>query len=229
MRGPESLPRRASKGLLCAFACLSLGAVSHLAAGGRLPGPGGLGLVFAALTVVGTALFGGRRRRFEVTTLALGAIQFGLHLAFHRLSMSHGSHSPAMSGMSGMAGMSDMAGMTAGGTEQHTMTGHAPGSHMGMDMAVMGHAGSGHAMTAGMTLAHAAATLGTALCVIHGERILRRLAALVLPRLPSAERPSLPVPSRRRPLPPPAPAVLHTAVLFTRCRPRRGPPPVMPA
>ncbi|MFI1172802.1 hypothetical protein [Streptomyces melanogenes] len=222
MHGPDSWLRRASKGLLCASVCLLLGAVSHVAAGGRLPGPGGLGLVFAALTVVGTVLFGGRRRRFDVTTLALGATQFGLHLAFHHLSMSDGSHSPAMTAMPGSA------------AEHHAMPSHAPGAHAGMgmagmDMSGMAHAGSGHAMTAGMTLAHAVATLGTALCVIYGERILRRLAALVLPRLRFAAPPSLPVPPKRQLPPPYAPGHVRLGVLFTRCRPRRGPPPVMPA
>lgn len=218
VHGPDSWLRRASKGLLCASVCLLLGAVSHVAAGGRLPGPGGLALVFAALTLVGTVLFGGRRRRFDVTTLALGATQFGLHLAFHHLSMSDGGPSPAM---------------PVGSTGQHVMTGHTPGAHAGMDMAAMAHSGPGHAMTAGMTsgmtLAHAVATLGTALCVVYGERILRRLAALVLPRLPWAAPSSLPVPSKRQLPPPDATAPVRLGVLFTRCRPRRGPPLVMAA
>ncbi|WP_306822774.1 hypothetical protein [Streptomyces sp. TLI_146] len=220
MHGPDSWLRRASKGLLCASVCLLLGAVGHVAAGGRLPGPGGLGLVFAALTVVGTVLFGGRRRRFDVTTLALGATQFGLHLAFHHLSMPDGSPSPAMTAMPAMPGSA---------SQQHAMPGHAPGAHVGMDMAGMAHAGSGHVMTAGMTLAHAVATLGTALCVIYGERMLRRLAALVLPRLRFATPPSLPVPPKRQLPPPPATGHVRLGVLFTRCRPRRGPPPVIPA
>ncbi|MFI1100774.1 hypothetical protein [Streptomyces melanogenes] len=220
MHGPDSWLRRASKGLLCASVCLLLGAVSHVAAGGRLPGPSGLGLVFAALTVVGTVLFGGRRRRFDVTTLALGVTQFGLHLAFHHLSMPNGSPSPAMTAMTAMPGRAG---------KQHAMAGQAPGAHAGMDMAGMAHAGSGHVMTPGMTLAHAVATLGTALCVIHGERILRRLATLVLPRLRFAAPPSLPVPSQRQLPPPPATDHVRLGVLFTRCRPRRGPPPVIPA
>ncbi|MER6202475.1 hypothetical protein ABT234_34535 [Streptomyces sp. NPDC001586] len=150
MRGPDRWLRRTSRGLLCASACLSLGAAGHIAAGGRLPGAGDLALVFAGLTVLGTLLFGGRRRRFDVTTLVLGATQFVLHLAFHRLSMPGGSPLPAMASMSdGMGG-------------RQAMAGHAPpGAHEAMSAAAMTHPGSGHAMTTTMTLAHALATFGT--------------------------------------------------------------------
>ncbi len=53
MRAPGSWPTRAAGGLLCGAACLILGAVSHAAVGGRLPGAGVLGLLFAALAVQG--------------------------------------------------------------------------------------------------------------------------------------------------------------------------------
>ncbi|MCJ1676225.1 hypothetical protein MTF65_02385 [Streptomyces sp. APSN-46.1] len=84
--------------------------------------------------------------------------------------------------------------MPTGGIGHHTMAAHAPGTHAGMDATDMAPAGPGHAMTATMTLAHALATLGTALCVVYGERILRRLAALVLPRSPLAALTPLPLP-----------------------------------
>ncbi|WP_260610357.1 hypothetical protein [Streptomyces sp. WAC06614] len=173
--------------------------------------------MFAGLAVLGTVLFGGRRRHFDVTTLVLGATQFALHLAFHHLSMPDGSPSPAV------------AAMHARMTDHHSMAGHASGAHAGMNMAVMADAGSGHAMTAGMTLAHALATVGTALCLVYGERILRRLAALVLPRFRFAAPSSVPVPTERRLPPPPSPGHVRLGVLLARSRPRRGPPLVIPA
>ncbi|XQE78628.1 hypothetical protein ACN24L_06940 [Streptomyces microflavus] len=160
--------------------------MSHVVAGGRLPGAGVLALLFLALSVEGALLFGGRRRRFDVVTLVLGSTQFALHGAFHFLSAAPGG--------------AQRSGMPAG--HEHPVAGHS----------------GGHVMDAGMTLAHGAATLGTALCVIHGERVLRRLAALVVPASPSGPcRRSLPSPAApgaaggraervrgARPLPPPA-------------------------
>ncbi|MFD4869801.1 hypothetical protein [Streptomyces sp. NPDC058412] len=218
MRGPDRWLRRTSRGLLCACACLSLGAAGHIAAGGRLPGAGDLALVFAGLTVLGTLLFGGRRRRFDVTTLVLGATQFVLHLAFHRLSMPGGSPLPAMASVSdGMGG-------------RQAMADHAPpGAHEAMSAAAMTHPGSGHAMTTTMTLAHALATFGTVLCVVYGERVLRRLGSLLRPRLRLRRAAPLPVPAERRLPLPDAPLHVRPDVLLTRCRPRRGPPPVMSA
>ncbi|XQE89686.1 hypothetical protein ACN24M_34655 [Streptomyces microflavus] len=143
--------------------------MSHVVAGGRLPGAGVLALLFLALSVEGALLFGGRRRRFDVVTLVLGSTQFALHGAFHFLSAAPGG--------------AQRSGMPAG--HEHPVAGHS----------------GGHVMDAGMTLAHGAATLGTALCVIHGERVLRRLAALVVPASPSGpcrRSPAFPGCARRR-------------------------------
>nr|WP_240925297.1 hypothetical protein [Streptomyces sp. 196(2019)] len=200
MRAPGSWPTRAARGLLCGAACLILGAVSHVAAGGRLPGAGVLGLLFAALTVQGALLFGGRRRRFDVVTLVLGGTQFALHQAFHVLSSPGGAHRPA------------------------TASGHGHGPEHGRHMAGSPDAGDGHVMDAGMTLAHAAATLGAALCAIHGERVLRRLAALFLPRLALRPVPS-PLPGLHRSRPaPPGVVPMRFGALLARSRHRRGPP-----
>ncbi|MFJ1592398.1 hypothetical protein ACIOD0_19435 [Kitasatospora albolonga] len=167
-----------------------------------------LALLFLALTVQGILLFGGPRRlRFDVVTLVLGGTQFGLHGAFHFLpAPGPASAAPA-------------------GHRHHHGAGPSGGHGHGTDAGaghVMG-AGGGHVMDAGMTLAHAAATLGTALCVIHGERVLRRLAALLLPRLALRRAPSLPCLPRSRP----APAVvvrIRFGALLARSRHRRGPP-----
>lgn len=196
MRAPGGWPTRAARGLLCGAACLILGAVSHVAAGGRLPGAGVLGLLFVALAVQGALLFGGRRRRFDIVTLVLGGTQFALHHAFHSLSTPGGAHHPAAA------------------------SGHGHGHHL----AGPSGTGGGHAMDAEMSLAHAAATLGTALCVIHGERVLRRLATLLLPRPGLRQGPSpLPCLPRSRPAPPGVVRIRFGALL-ARSRHRRGPP-----
>ncbi|MFE2293193.1 hypothetical protein [Streptomyces sp. NPDC059452] len=162
-----------------------------------------LALLFLALTVQGTLLFGGRRRlRFDVVTLVLGGTQFGLHGAFHFLA-APGPMTTAPAGH----GHHHMAGPSGGhGTE----------------------AGAGHVMDAGMTLAHAAATLGTALCVMYGERVLRRLAALVAPPLVLRTVPSLPCLPRLRPVPPVVVRIRFGALLARSCQ-RRGPPPAATA
>ncbi|WP_234315221.1 hypothetical protein [Streptomyces globisporus] len=177
-------------------------------------------MVFIGLTVLGTALFGGRRRRrFDVSVLTLGAAQFALHLVFHRLTMP-----PA-----------DGPGHRAMADGHHHGAGMTMPTHMTMpaDTAMptdLGAAGSGHGMTASMTSGHALATLGTALCVVYGERVLRRLAALLLTHLPLvAPVRSCPAPPEVRPPAPFTAGHVRLGVLLTRCRPRRGPPPVIPA
>ncbi|MEU0380764.1 hypothetical protein [Streptomyces cyaneofuscatus] len=194
MRARGGWPTRAARGLLCGSACLLLGAVSHVAAGGRLPGAGVLALLFLALSLQGALLFGGRRRRFDVVTLVLGSTQFALHGAFHFLPAPGGAQHSAM---------------TAGG--EH----HAAGPSGGHD--------GGHAMDPGMALAHAAATLGTALCVIYGERVLRHLAALLVPRVALRTASPLPCLPRSRPVPPVVARIRFGALLARSCH-RRGPP-----
>ncbi|MFG2288197.1 hypothetical protein ACGFOU_19310 [Streptomyces sp. NPDC048595] len=192
--------------------------MSHIAAGGRLPGAGALGLVLAVLTVQGVLLFGGERRRFDVLALVLGGTQFSLHLAFHRLSMPDGGGCSMPLGHAG-----------------HSMASHLTGPGTGMSMPDMAGAGdgikAGHSMTAAMTLAHAVATLGTALCVIYGERVLRRLAALlaamVVPDIRFGSSLPLPFAPRLRPTPAAA-ARTGFGVLLARSRPRRGPPREVP-
>ncbi len=196
MRAPGGLPRRAARGLLCGSACLVLGAASHVAAGGHLPGAGVLALLLLALTVQGGLLLGGRRRRFDVVVLVLGTTQFALHNAFHFL--------PA----------------PGGGTRPGTPTGHGTHHHMA---GASEDPGTAHAVDAGMTLAHAAATLGAALCVLYGERVLRRLGALLAPRVALRPAPTLPCPPRSCPVPPVVVRIRFGALL-ARSRSRRGPP-----
>ena len=200
MREPGGWTGRTVRGLLCASACLFLGVVSHASAGGRLPGTGPLVLILATLTVLGSVFFGDRRRRFDVTVLALAGTQFALHLGFHRLSMPEAGHAA------------------------HHMTGR----QMVMGPADMAERGIGHSLSSTMTSAHAVATVGTALCVIYGERVLRGLAALVVPAFSFREPPVLPVTPRLRPVPLSS-AHPRFGVLLARSRTRRGPPSAAPA
>ncbi|MGW6590523.1 hypothetical protein [Streptomyces sp. MCL20-2] len=155
-------------------------------------------LLFLALTVQGALLLGGRKRRFDVVVLVLGATQFALHHAFHFLPAPGRGMHPGM----------------------HAGHGHGTPHHM---TGASGGPGAAHAMDAGMTLAHAAATLGSALCVLYGERVLRRLGALLAPRVVLRSAPSLPCPPRSRPVPPVVVRIRFGALL-ARARSRRGPP-----
>ncbi|AJE84889.1 hypothetical protein SLNWT_4513 [Streptomyces albus] len=270
MRGPAPVAKRALRGLLFALACLALGALSHVSAGGELPGAVPLTLVLVLLTAGGTALLDGRRPRFTAATVTLGATQFALHLAFHHLAAGgghaghsapagdraggHGAGGPALSGHAasghgaggqGMSGhVMDGHAMSGHSMDGHAMSGHAMdvpatgghslsghgmgGSGAGLaDGPVSGAGAEAHAMAAmtGMTLAHALATLASVACVLYGERLLRRLAALVLARLLRLVVPPLPAPPPRVHRRFPAPRGARFGVLLARSCPRRGPPP----
>ncbi|MCD9899945.1 hypothetical protein LUR56_07145 [Streptomyces sp. MT29] len=154
-----------------------------------------LALLFLALSLQGALLFGGRpAAALDVVTLVLGSTQFALHGAFHFLPAPGGTQHSAMA---------------AGGG--HHAAGPS-GTHDG-----------GHAMDPGMALAHAAATLGTALCVIYGERVLRGLAALFVPRRRLRTAAPLPCLPRSRPVPPVVARIRFGALLARSCH-RRGPP-----
>ncbi len=217
VREPESWVRRTGKGLLCASASLLLGVVGHVTAGGRLPGTGALLVVLCVLTILATALFGSRRRRFDVTVLVFGGLQFTLHIALHLLSAGHAPdthtarHPVVPLGPTGDAAMtSDRAHSAAGETLTAAET-------------------TAQSITMAMTAGHALATLGSAFCLVFGERLLRRLAALVCTGLRRPARPALPpLPDSR---PPAFTSVTYHCVapMLTRCRPRRGPPLLRPA
>ncbi|WP_223837661.1 hypothetical protein [Streptomyces venezuelae] len=209
MREPGSWPRRTRWGLPGAAACLVLGAVGHVAAGGSLPSPAALAGIFAVLTVLCATLFGNRRIGFSTTTMVMGGTQFALHLAFHTLAAGHSTAAHRSTG-------------------HHSMAGHGLAVHGGMapaatmDPAAMAQAG--HTMSPAMTAAHALATIGTALCVVHGERLLRHLAALLTPVRPPAAPHRTPAAAVLPPLHVSPPLTPRFGVLLARSRPRRGPP-----
>ncbi|WP_055472647.1 hypothetical protein [Streptomyces pathocidini] len=196
--------KRAFGALLCAVSSLLLGGVSHVLAGGQLPGIGWLAAAFVVLAAVGVGL-SGPQRRFDVTVFTMGSIQFVLHLVFHCASM------PAME--PSMASGSMGAHMDMGALDTH------------MDMS--GQSGV-HPMPASMTVAHGLAALGVSVCLVHGESMLRRLAALVVPILLFWVAPAL-VPVPRPRLRGPLVVPLPHGVVLARCCPLRGPPGPAPA
>ncbi|WP_311137501.1 hypothetical protein [Streptomyces sp. I6] len=222
MRGPGSWLRRTGSGLLYACASLLLGTVAHRAAGGRLPDAGALLAVLGVLAVLGTA-FGGPRRRFDVAVLSLGTVQFALHITFHLLSSAPGPHARPAGAGSGALGIPH--GHTSGGSPAA-----GTGSHHGaLGGGLVSADAAGHSMTTAMTAGHALATLGTALCLVFGEHLLRRLRALLRSGLPRHCAEASPLPAHPASPVPVAGEHRLSAEALTRCHPRRGPPLPAPA
>ncbi|TJZ54637.1 hypothetical protein FCH28_12665 [Streptomyces piniterrae] len=196
--------------------------MSHVSAGGRLPGPGWLSVMFVLLAAMGVGL-ARRPRGFDVQVLVLGAAQLVLHVVFHAAGMAAAGPAAMPSGsLHHVAGpMHDHAG---------SMHHHVGLAHHHGGMVVDPVSGGGHHPTAAaMTLGHGAAVLITAVCLAYGDRLVRRLAAMVRPRLGFLQL---------SPLPPAAPQLLpggprvlvpRYGVLLARALPRRGPPPPRPA
>ncbi|UQA95225.1 hypothetical protein [Streptomyces halobius] len=202
MRIPECSARQVIRGLAAALLFLLLGCVSHVSAGGRLPGPGRLAVMFAVLAAVGVGLTRARRG-FDVQVLVLGVAQLVLHFAFHTAGTA-AAEAPAM----------------PSGRAHH---------HGGMVSGVVPGAGGHREMSVGMTLGHGAAALGVAVCLAYGDRLVRRLAALAAPRIRFLRlSPIPPAPPRLLPRGPRVLAARY-GVLLARGRHRRGPPLPLPA
>ncbi|MEU5049137.1 hypothetical protein [Streptomyces sp. NPDC021096] len=239
MRGPESWPRRTAEGLLCACVCLLLGIAGHGAAGGHLPGAGALLRVLAALSVLGTAVRGVRRLRFDAAVLLAGGAQFALHFVLHLLSSSSVERADGSGHVAHHSGSSAGHHMAAHALPTGRMCGEPPGAGAGcaepwdlpgpLGAETNAAGGVGHEMTAAMTAGHALATLGTAVCLLFGERILRRIAGLLLRGLHCPVLATSPVPPTSRVPAPGAPLRLSFGALLARGIPRRGPPSLLPA
>ena len=155
MGSPAAGPLRLARAAAFGTVAFALALVAHVAAGGPSPRP--VTLTFLAGGVAGVSVLV-TARRFGVahTTLALGAVQIGLHAAFMALAPAAGC-----------------------------MTVTLPASHaagpMSMTSCLAGSPGSGSPLP--MVLAHAGATVVLAVLLARGDRALWLLATLLLPAL----------------------------------------------
>jgi hypothetical protein len=178
---------------------LALAVGAHTGAGGALPPPALLTLL--VLFVAPPSLWlAGRRRAVGRTVTALVVEQAGLHGAFTLLAVA-----PAG------------CGATVAAAGHHAV--HVSGSTCGMAAMPASHGMS----SISMLLAHAAATVVTAVILVRGESalraVLRYAAQWRVPRLPGDPA----VLDARTVLFPPAPAPLWSA-LREGGPPPRGPP-----
>ncbi|MEV5129895.1 hypothetical protein AB0K87_05125 [Streptomyces sp. NPDC053705] len=216
MRESGSRYQRPGEGLLCACVSLLLGSAGHVAAGGRLPDAGALAAALAVLTIPGVMLAGWARRRFEAAVLCFGAQQVLVHLSLHTLAGHLSAQEPANSER---AAAPDI--------------GVGPSPNDLMDAAEPHASHAAHAVSPVATLVmgawHLLAAFGTLVLLLHGGRMLRRLAGLVGRGFRLPARPGSPglfaVPTL-------APTVLshvRFGVLQARSSYRRGPPTLVPA
>jgi hypothetical protein len=161
MGSPAAGALRMARAAAFGAVAFALALVAHVAAGGSSPRP--VTLAFLAGAVAGVSvLVTGRRLCVAATTLALGAVQVGLHGAFMALAPAAGC-----------------------------MTVTMPGSHAGDPMSMTscadvapgweGSPGSGAALP--MVLTHAGATVVLAVLLARGDRALWLLGTLLLPIL----------------------------------------------
>ncbi|MFB9378628.1 hypothetical protein ACFFKU_06705 [Kineococcus gynurae] len=206
MTSPASGALRLLRSTVTGGAVVALASGAHLAGGGRLPGPVAW---LALLVLVACASFTLTRRRLGRRSLlaALTGGQLVLHTLFTvlapdavRLAAAGHHHVLVLPDpAAGTMPLLPLLPVPAGGT----------------DLAMAG--------------AHAAATVATALLLAHGEDVLWRTWAWLLPLVPSFRVLTLPVPGRPRSRPVAAePARPRDAHPGRRAR-RRGPPVGCPA
>jgi hypothetical protein len=190
---------------------IGFAAGGHLAGGGMLPSAAILAALFAVALVPVAAL-----TRFRLSCPALvgllGAGQLWLHWAFDTLGGA-GAAAPASAAvLPGHAG--------------HTGAALAPAllSPDALGAAGSAAAGSVHAAATDgvMFVAHAVATVCTAVVLARGERVLATLASWLQPLFRRHE-PAVLLPGRV-PAPLPVPAVLPRTRAGVRLPTRRGPP-----
>lgn len=196
----ESCPRepRALRGASFAALAVLLAAAAHTLAGGGAPTPL-FCAVAAVLATPGAVLLAGPRARTWRTVAAVAGGQLVFHLA--------------------LTAMGDLGRWEAGAT------GHVHGSAIVMTRAVaIDPLLAGDAGSAGMALAHGAATLLTACAVLRGERALSAVWRWTTARL----RGSRPVVRGTVRAPAPRVPVARDAIARTRVAAepalRRGPP-----
>jgi hypothetical protein len=169
MGSPAAGALRVARAAAFGAVALALALIAHVAAGGSSPRP--IALTFLAGVVAGVSVVvTGRRLCVGATTLALGAVQVGLHAAFMALTPAAGCMTVTMP-VSHAGGPMSMTSCPDG----------APGW--------MGLPGSGAALP--MVLAHAGATVVLAVLLARGDRALWLLGTLVLPILSLRAAPRL--------------------------------------
>lgn len=141
---------------------LVLSAGAHLGAGGTLPHPGVLAGL-AALTMLSATVVAKRTLKLPALVAVLGGGQFALHHAFGLLSTSATTMVCASdSSHSGHSGHAALLTCTVQSAETHL---HAPVAGAGVMMFV----------------AHAIATLATAILIARGEETLHAVAGWLRP------------------------------------------------
>ncbi|WP_314192952.1 hypothetical protein [uncultured Arthrobacter sp.] len=175
----------------------------HLAGGGQLPSAAILAALFAVTMVPVAAL-----TRFRLSCPALvgllGAGQFWLHWAFDALGGAGAAEPESAALMPGHAGH-------AGGASDPAFLSPAAAESV--------HSAASDGV---MFVAHAVATLCTAVLLARGERVLATLASWLQPLFRRHE-PAVVIPARV-PAPFPVPAVLPRTRAGVRLPTRRGPP-----
>lgn len=194
----ERAPLRFPRAGAVALTVLTLGAGAHLLAGGQLPALP-IMAALAAVIALSAVLLAGRKMTAPALGAYLSASQFVLHQAFTMLSGTGAAISGVPAHHGGAHGLA-----TATVAE-----GAVPYGHLAAD------AGSA------MTIAHAVATLGTALFLARGEDALWALLDLLRPLRGTVEPAAFP----------PAARITFTPALDVRARravlgevPARGPP-----
>lgn len=153
-RAPLRLPRAGA----VALTVLTLGAGAHVLAGGQLPALP-IMAALAAVIALSAVLLAGRKMTAPTLAAYLSASQLALHQGFTTLSYSSSS----------LPGAPAHHGITHGSAAATVPEGAVPYGHLAAD------AGSA------MTIAHAVATLVTALFLARGEDALWALVDLLRP------------------------------------------------
>ncbi len=149
--------RRLTRGLGAAIASTLVALVSHVTAGGALPGPLGV-VVPLVFSFTVCAVLAGVRMRWMRLSVSVAVSQLMFHVLFVLGATTPGTTTSPAAGHTGHHG-ADAAGLLTGTAE--------PAAHLA------------HA-SAGMWVAHALAGVVTVLALRHGEVVAARIAAVLL-------------------------------------------------
>ncbi|MDQ0425618.1 MULTISPECIES: hypothetical protein [Cellulomonas] len=154
---PPDGARRLTRGLGAAIASTLVALVSHVTAGGALPGPLGV-VVPLVFSFTVCSVLAGVRMRWMRLSVSVAVSQLMFHVLFVLGATTPGTTSSSAVGHAGHHG-ADAAGLLAGTAEPVAHLAHA---------------------SAGMWVAHALAGVVTVLALRHGEVVAARIAAVLL-------------------------------------------------